>query len=66
MFREEVFKHFHEATDYWNRCEWKHRGSPHVHGILWLKNAPNMDTLNWDDPREVISAKSISTNVCMQ
>ena len=28
------------ATDYWLRFEWQHRGSPHVHGLAWLPNAP--------------------------
>jgi hypothetical protein len=28
-----------------------------VHGFLWLKNTPNMDTLNWDDPTQVRLAK---------
>ena len=24
------------VTDYWMRFEWQHRGSPHVHGLVWL------------------------------
>ena len=31
------------------RYEWHHRGSTHVHGFIWLENAPNMDTLDWED-----------------
>ncbi len=30
------------ATDY---CEWQHRGSPHVHGVAWLPNAPDVEQL---------------------
>ena len=30
------------ATDYWYRFEWQHRGSPHVHGLAWLPNAPDV------------------------
>ena len=30
------------ATDYWLRFEWQHRGSPHVHGLAWLANAPDV------------------------
>ena len=26
-----------------NRLEWQHRGSPHVHGVAWLHNAPNFE-----------------------
>jgi hypothetical protein len=57
MFREEIFLKFHKATNYWCRYEWQHRGSPFVHGFLWLKDAPNMDTLNWDDPVQIRFAK---------
>ena len=31
------------ATDYWFRFEWQHRGSPHVHGLAWLPDAPNVE-----------------------
>ena len=27
------------------RFEWQHRGSPHVHGLAWLPNAPDMEQL---------------------
>ena len=30
------------VTDYWMRFEWQHRGSPHVHGLAWLPDAPNV------------------------
>ena len=33
------------ATDYWFRFEWQHRGSPHVHGLAWLPNAPDAEKL---------------------
>ena len=31
------------ATDFWLRYEWQHRGSPHVHGLAWLPDAPNVE-----------------------
>ena len=31
------------ASDYWFRFEWQHRGSPHVHGLAWLPDAPDVD-----------------------
>ena len=34
------------ATDYWMRFEWQHRGSPHVHGLAWLPNAPDVENLS--------------------
>jgi hypothetical protein len=27
------------------RFEWQHRGSPHIHGIFWIKDAPSVDNL---------------------
>jgi len=34
------------ATDFWFRFEWQHRGSPHVHGLAWLPNAPDVEKLH--------------------
>lgn len=34
-----------KATDYWLRFEWQHRGSPYVHGVAWLPNAPDVEQL---------------------
>lgn len=33
------------AVDYWYRFEWQHRGSPHVHGLAWLPNAPDVQSI---------------------
>ena len=33
------------ATDYWLRFEWQHRGSPHVHGLAWLPDTPDVEKL---------------------
>ena len=33
------------ATDYWFRFEWQHRGSPYVHGLAWLPDAPDVQQL---------------------
>uniref|UniRef100_A0A1X7TJF5 Uncharacterized protein n=1 Tax=Amphimedon queenslandica TaxID=400682 RepID=A0A1X7TJF5_AMPQE len=45
------------ATDYWMRFEWQHRGSPHVHGLAWLPNAPNVENLLSSSPDLVESTK---------
>ena len=34
--------------DYWLRFEWQHRGSPHVHGLAWLPDAPDVEQLFTD------------------
>ena len=33
---------------FWYRFEWQERGSGHVHGFLWLKDAPKADEIDWD------------------
>ena len=34
-----------KASDHWLKFEYQHRGSPHVHGVAWLQNAPNIQNL---------------------
>lgn len=53
VFREEVIEKLLGAQDYWYKYEWQHRGTAHVHGFLWLQNAPNMDKLDWDNSAEI-------------
>ena len=31
------------AKDYWLRFEYQHRGSPCVHGVAWLEDAPDVE-----------------------
>lgn len=56
------------ASDFWLRFEWQHRGSPHVHGLAWLRNAPNVqNTIEQGDEfakRELIDY--IDKLVCTQ
>ena len=33
-----------EVVDYFWRIEFQLRGSPHVHSMWWIKDAPNLDT----------------------
>eukprot|EP01018_Ginkgo_biloba_P021168 Gb_06945 [translate_table: standard] len=58
IFREEILTKFHGAIEFWSRYEWQHRGSPHVHGFLWLNGAPDMDRLDWENPETVEHAKN--------
>ena len=36
------------VVHFWYRYEWQERGSGHVHGFLWLKDAPNVNEINWE------------------
>lgn len=48
------------AKDYWLRFEYQHRGSPHVHGVVWLNNAPDVpNMLASDDPSVSITNPSV-------
>ena len=29
-----------EVVDFFYRVEFQQRGSPHIHGLFWIKNAP--------------------------
>lgn len=33
------------AADYWYRFEWQHQGSPHIHGMVLLRNALNVEEI---------------------
>ncbi|XP_034255201.1 uncharacterized protein LOC117653547 isoform X2 [Thrips palmi] len=33
------------VKDFWYRVEYQHRGSPHIHGIFWIENAPDVTNI---------------------
>lgn len=37
-----------EVVDYFFRVEFQQRGSPHVHMLLWVKNAPNVSSDSYE------------------
>ena len=45
------------ASDYWFRFEWQHRGSPHVHGLAWLPDAPDVEQVHADSEEISTAAK---------
>lgn len=53
IFYEEVVKPQLDVVDHWWRFEWQHRGSSHIHGFLWLRNAPSVEDLKLDDDQSV-------------
>ena len=46
LFYEEVLAKKFKIKDYWWRYEWQHRGSSHIHGFLWIEDAPSVDKLD--------------------
>ena len=47
IFMTHLLQPLFAVTDFWSRYEWQERGSGHVHGFLWLKDAPNPDDIDW-------------------
>ncbi|KAM4055583.1 PIF1-like helicase [Hirsutella rhossiliensis] len=43
FFRDIVLRKKFNVTDYWDRYEWQGRGSPHNHGLYWMKEGPAAD-----------------------
>ena len=40
---------FGKLSNYFYRVEFQHRGSPHIHGLLWIENAPHYEKDNDDE-----------------
>lgn len=53
IFFDEVIRPKFKIKDYWWRYEWQHRGSSHIHGFLWMEDAPSVDTLDKDNANSV-------------
>ena len=62
------FSPFGCLQNFFYRVEFQHRGSPHIHGLLWIKNAPhyekNTDTeiINYIDSVISCSHNDINNN----
>ncbi|CAI6361504.1 unnamed protein product [Macrosiphum euphorbiae] len=63
----------HHVTHYFKRIEFRHRGSPHAHILLWLANAPSnvvgenkADAIKLIDSIISISANEASSNIKLQ
>jgi hypothetical protein len=53
VFFEEVVGPQLNVVDHWWRFEWQHRGSSHIHGFLWLRDAPSVENLKLDDDQSM-------------
>ncbi|XP_034240282.1 uncharacterized protein LOC117644774 [Thrips palmi] len=45
-FIKHVMKKKYKVKDYWYRVEYQHRGSPHIHGLFWFEDAPDVSDLD--------------------
>ncbi|XP_054257274.1 uncharacterized protein LOC128982231 [Macrosteles quadrilineatus] len=46
FFLDQILSRQLGVKDFWRRYEWQHRGSPHIHMLLWLKDAPDVTRLS--------------------
>ena len=49
IFLNTVLKPLFKVKDFWLRYEWQSRGSPHIHGVLWQEDAPDMNEENFSE-----------------
>ncbi|KAE8739677.1 hypothetical protein FOCC_FOCC014815 [Frankliniella occidentalis] len=56
-FVDTVLEPEFQVVDFWYRIEYQHRGSPHVHGLYWCKNAVDVSNIAnaTDEERKKIS-----------
>ncbi|XP_035663607.1 uncharacterized protein LOC118407256, partial [Branchiostoma floridae] len=50
-------------TDHWVRIEFQMRGSPHLHCMFWVANAPNLDTTEGRQSAPAFIDKYVSTQL---
>jgi hypothetical protein len=48
IFMKHIIGAIFEVKHFWYRYESQERGSGHVHGFVWLKNAPNVEEIDWN------------------
>ncbi|KAK3932760.1 2-dehydro-3-deoxyphosphooctonate aldolase [Frankliniella fusca] len=46
IYIKEVLQKKFLIDDFWFRIEYQHRGSPHVHGVAWLRGAPDVTNIH--------------------
>ena len=61
QFIKYFYKGILRVKDYWLRFEWQHRGSPHIHGLAWLSDAPDVEKI-YGDPNVSEGDKQLVLN----
>lgn len=70
-FMDKCFRNHFNVKDMWYRVEFQHRGSCHVHGVVWLDGAPDIKNIVTDEDKKtaaeffdkLISCKNPNVNV---
>lgn len=58
LFIKNIVCKIFSVADYWFRYEFQHRGSCHLHGLLWLSNALEPRTFDNASDEEISKAKN--------
>ncbi|XP_074596305.1 uncharacterized protein LOC141851459 [Brevipalpus obovatus] len=61
LFIQHVLKPIYRVKDSWYRFEWQWRGSPHLHGLIWLENSPKTNE-EAPSPEELELIRTYLTN----
>ena len=57
-FIKDILCKIFSVTNYWFRFEFQHRGSCHLHGLIWISNAPDPRTFDDATEAEILIAKN--------
>lgn len=50
LFFKHVLSKIFNIDNFWYHFEWQHRGSSHVHGLIWIRDAPSIAGLDPSNP----------------
>ncbi|MCL7044102.1 hypothetical protein MKW94_009965, partial [Papaver nudicaule] len=64
LFFKEYLKKEFLVVDYWYRFEWQHRGSGHVHGFLWLRDAPDTSDIATNEQVRRLTCEYFDKMIC--
>ncbi|KAK3933210.1 hypothetical protein KUF71_017471 [Frankliniella fusca] len=53
-FIKKVLQVHYKITDYWYRIEYQHRGSPHIHGVFWIQDAPDVSNIENESEENIL------------
>ncbi|KAE8745952.1 hypothetical protein FOCC_FOCC007313 [Frankliniella occidentalis] len=62
-FMGKILKLMYPVKDFWWRFEWQFRGSPHIHSLLWLSDAPDVTRLKEMTPEEFATVVDYFHNI---
>ncbi|KAE8740614.1 hypothetical protein FOCC_FOCC013872 [Frankliniella occidentalis] len=51
-FLKNTFSDYFDVQDVWYRIEFQSRGSGHAHGVVWLKNAPDITKIKTEQDKQ--------------